>query len=121
MSALEALLEERSKQKEKGAKKPRLVADPSISAQSIATCLRSYMEYKKSRDLWALVSPPPGGPIQYNWQTPVSGVWLSKCMGLLYDLLLVAPNTKLASQTSCRAEYGSLPGPKAPEARGTHG
>ena len=32
MSALDALLEERSKQKEKGAKKPRLVADPSISA-----------------------------------------------------------------------------------------
>ena len=39
MSALDALPEERSKQKEKGAKKPRLVADPSISAQSIATCL----------------------------------------------------------------------------------
>ena len=105
MSALDALLEERSKQKEKGAKKPRLVADPSISAQSIATCLRSYMEYKKSRDLWALVSPPPGGPIQYNWHTPVSGVWLSKCMGLLYDLLLVAPNTKLASQKLTRALY----------------
>ena len=105
MSALDALLEERSKQKEKGAKKPRLVADPSISAQSIATCLRSYMEYKNSRDLWALVSPPPGGPIQYNWHTPVSGVWLSKCMGLLYDLLLVAPNTKLASQKVTRALY----------------
>ena len=83
MSALDALLEERSKQKEKGAKKPRLVADPSISAQSIVTCLRSYMEYKKSRDLWALVSPPPGGPIQYNWHTPVSGVLAEQVHGPL--------------------------------------
>ena len=64
MSALDALLEERSKQKEKGAKKPRLVADPSISTQSIATCLRSYMEYKKSRDL--CLSQP-----STRWPNPV--------------------------------------------------
>ena len=38
-----------------------------------------------------------------TWQTPVNGSWLSKVAGLLYDLVGLAPNTKLLSSKVVKA------------------
>ena len=50
------------------------------------------MVHHNCRDLWSLVCPPPGGPLTLTWSTPVCGPWLLKVVGLLYDLLVIAPN-----------------------------
>ncbi|CAE7502011.1 unnamed protein product [Symbiodinium microadriaticum] len=73
----------------------RLIADPSITVDDLAKIFGKYLEYKGSRDLWSLISPPPGGPSQFHWHTPVNGDWTAKVSGLLFDLLDLAPNTKL--------------------------
>ena len=38
-----------------------------------------------------------------TWQTPVNGSWLSKVAGLLYDLVGLAPSTKLLSSKVVKA------------------
>ncbi|CAE7419868.1 unnamed protein product [Symbiodinium natans] len=81
----------------------RLIADPCISVESLKRPLRNYLEFHKSSDMWSLVCPPPGGPLTFTWHTPPNGSWLSKCIGLLYDLLEVAPNSKLQSVKLLRA------------------
>ena len=75
----------------------RLVADPNISVDQIQKVFKEYLKYKKSADAWSLIGPPPGGPKDLSWKTPIHAPWLSKCMGLLYALLEVAPNSKLQS------------------------
>ena len=75
----------------------RLVADKGISVASIQSILSEYMRYKESPDLWCLVAPPPTGPQTFGWQTNPSGDWLCKTAALLYDLVGLAPNTKLQS------------------------
>lgn len=44
-----------------------------------------------------LCAPPPSGPSNFGWHTPPSGPWLCKVIGLLYDLVGLASNTKLQS------------------------
>ena len=75
----------------------RLVADPNITVDQIQKVFKEYMEYKKSADAWSLIGPPPGGPKDLTWKTPIHAPWLSKVMGLLFALLEVAPNSKLQS------------------------
>jgi len=82
-----------------GSKAIRLSADPMISANDVQRVLVGYLNFKKSSDLWSLVAPPPSGPVQIGWKTPPNAEWLGKTMGLLYDLLLLAPNTKIRSCT----------------------
>ncbi|CAE7848522.1 unnamed protein product, partial [Symbiodinium necroappetens] len=100
MASLDAIMEEKQRELDglKDGGKPaskRLVADPSITVDDLAKVFSKYLEYKGSRDLWSLLSPPPGGPSQFHWHTPVNGDWTAKVSGLLFDLLDLAPNTKL--------------------------
>ena len=98
MSALDKLMESTLARDTAAPSKPiRLVADPNISVDQIQKVFKEYLEYKKSADAWSLIGPPPGGPKDLSWKTPIHAPWLSKCMGLLYALLEVAPNSKLQS------------------------
>lgn len=90
----ERLAQERSM---KQASRFRLVADKGISVASMQSILSEYMRYKETADLWCLVAPPPTGPQTFGWQTNPSGDWLCKTAALLYDLVGLAPNTKLQS------------------------
>ena len=83
--------------------KTRVVADPLVTASELGDVILGYLNYKKTKDLWALLAPPPGGPVSYSWHTPPHAGWLAKTSGLLYDLLRLAPNTKLLSQRVCRS------------------
>ena len=80
-----------------GNKRARLVADVTITAQDIKRAMAGYCNFKGSSDFWSLVCPPPGGPLSYSWKSPPNGMWLAKCAGLLFDLLAIAPNSKLNS------------------------
>jgi hypothetical protein len=55
-------------------------------------------EHEHTSDLWSLLRPPPGSPQTYTWRTTPSSSWLSKVAGLFFDLLDLAPNTKVLSQ-----------------------
>ena len=100
MAALDAMMEVKQREVEEakeGGKTPakRLIADPTITVDDIAKVLGKFLEFKGSKDLWPLISPPPGGPNDFHWHTPVNGDWVAKASGLLYDLLSLAPNTKV--------------------------
>ena len=102
MASLEAALAEKSQsvalaKQQMSTKQVRLVADPAITVDSIMNAFRSFMQHHQTNDLWSLVCPPPGGPLSFHWGTPVSSCWCVKVSGLTYDLLTVAPNTKLQS------------------------
>ena len=90
----------------------RLIADPNVSVNQIQTCFESYMKHMGNSDLWHLVSPPASGPRAFNWKSPVNASWLVKTIGLLYELLLVAPNSKFLStkvtQAACIFSYTSV-------------
>ncbi|CAL1140043.1 unnamed protein product [Cladocopium goreaui] len=90
----ERLAQERSM---KQACRFRLIADKGISVASIQSVLSDYLRYKKTNDLWCLVAPPATGPQTFGWHTYPSADWLCKTASLLYDLVGLAPNTKLQS------------------------
>ena len=81
-----------------GGKTPakRLIADPTISVDDIAKLLGKFLEYKGSKDLWPLISPPPGGPngfsLAYACQWRLGGKGIRPP---LRTLLSLAPNTKI--------------------------
>ena len=92
MSTLDAVLEEKmgALAKEKSAKqsgKARLIADPYITTNSLVECLGNFKRHKASKDLWSLISPPPGFPSSYGWHSLPHGEWLLKASSLLYELL----------------------------------
>ena len=92
MSTLDAVLEEKkgALAKEKSAKqsdKARLIADPYITTNSLVECLGNFKRHKASKDLWSLISPPPGFPSSYEWHSLPHGEWLLKASSLLYELL----------------------------------
>ena len=92
--------------KEKSAKqsdKARLIADPYITNNSLVECLGNFMRHKASKDLWSLISPPPGFPSSYGWHSLPHGEWLLKASSLLYELLGVAVNSKIQSKKLCKA------------------
>ena len=97
MSALDKLMESTLAKETVQSKNIRLVADPNITVDQIQRVFKEYMDYKKSADAWSLIGPPPGGPKDLTWKTPIHAPWLSKVMGLLFALLEVAPNSKLQS------------------------
>ena len=80
----------------------RLVSDPYISVQAIQDVLEGYVKHRKCNDLAMLLAPPPA--IQNpSWQSPPSPDWMAKCLGLVFDVLSIAPNTKLAHTKVRRA------------------
>lgn len=78
-------------------KRPRLVADPRISADDLAEVYHMYCAWKSDKDLYGLVCPPPGGPRTLAWTSKPHPSYMSKMSGLLYDLVKIAPNGKIAS------------------------
>ena len=102
MASLEAAFEERRKAQQAEAAasrlggKLRLVADPMISTSQIQGALESFVRFKGDSDLHRHVCPPPG-LTHVSWQTLPSPEWMSKCVGLVFDILSFCPNTKLAS------------------------
>lgn len=81
----------------------RLTADPTLAVSSIQKVLTEYMCHRQTKDLWPLVAPPPTGPHEYGWHTAPQADWVSKTCGLLYDLVGLAPNTKLQSTKLVKA------------------
>ena len=102
MAALEFAMKEKEERlaQERSMKQAcrfRLIADKGISVASIQSVLSDYLRYKKTNDLWCLVAPPATGPQTFGWHTYPSADWLCKTASLLYDLVGLAPNTKLQS------------------------
>ena len=101
MSNLQAAAEqktaERNAKLQAAASKPRLVADPNIAVGDIQSALEAWCMFKASNNLWGTVCPPIEGPADFSFKTRPRGPWLAKTMGLLFDLLIIAPNTKLSS------------------------
>lgn len=77
--------------------KLRLQADPTISVSALHSTIAGFLRHKGTKDLWTLLAPPPTGPLQYGWHTHPQADWLMKVLGLLFDLIGLAPNTKLHS------------------------
>lgn len=75
----------------------RLLADRGISAAALQSQLGEFLRFQKSKDLWCYIAPPPTGPQQYGWHTYPHPEWLAKTAPMLYDLVGLAPNTKLQS------------------------
>ena len=107
MASLEAAFDERKVQlsaenSRRQQAKFRLVSDPYISVQAIQDVLEGYVKHRKCNDLAMLLAPPPA--IQNpSWQSPPSPDWMAKCLGLVFDVLSIAPNTKLAHTKVRRA------------------
>ena len=102
MAALDLAIKEKeemlSREKAlKQASRYRLVADKTISVSSIHSVLSNYLRHKETNDLWSLVAPPATGPQTFGWHTYPSPEWLCKTASLLFDLVELAPNTKLQS------------------------
>ena len=102
MAALDAVVEERMEKlkEEKSLKQKtriRLIADPSITVTSLVAILVSFLKYKQTKCLETCVEPPPSGPVSFGWHSPPAPDWLVKTSALLYDLLEVCKNSKIAS------------------------
>ena len=75
----------------------KLIADPLVSTKQFEKALNAFVTFKGSTDLWALLCPPPGAPLRFDWKSKPSGEWILKCGNLLWDILGIAPNTKVLS------------------------
>jgi len=101
MAALDAVVDERmEKLKEDRCSKQknriRLTADPAISVTSLVAILVAFLKYKHTKCLETCVEPPPSGPVSFGWHSPPAPDWLVKTSALLYDLLEVCKNSKVA-------------------------
>ena len=108
MSSLEAAVGERmdklSEMKSKKQRaKVRLFVDPTITVTALVAVFTSFVQFKGCSCLESLVEPPPEGPVSFGWHTNPAPAWLTKVSGLLFDLLAVAKNSKLASTKVTRA------------------
>lgn len=108
MAALEALVGDKMKmaaeeKSQKQTNRMRLIADPSITATALQSVLTSFLNHKGHKNLWLVVAPPPSGPSSYGWHTSPQGEWMVKASGLIYDLLGIAPNTKIQSTRLIKA------------------
>lgn len=97
MSALQAALATQAPKKEKeGNKKLRLVADPRIEPEGIATCFAAWLTFCGVKDLYETLVPPAGCPQTWSWRSRPQAHWLVAVAGLFYDLIKnVCRNTKL--------------------------
>lgn len=73
--------------------KPRLVADPRVSASEIADVLRKFLSYKETTDIHAVLCPSK--VLKLDWKHGLDPDWIVKCCALAYDLAELCPNSKL--------------------------
>lgn len=101
MASLQAAMQAESQQllskHAEAARKPRLIADATVSMEDIRKPLLMFLAFSGSKDLWGLIAPTPTAPSQFSWKTRPVGEWLANVAGLFYDLSCVCPNTKIAS------------------------
>lgn len=76
--------------------KPRLVADPAIAVSDLMKCIRNFVLFKDCKDLQSLITP--SGYRSISWNTAPDGDWLLRMASLAYDLLQIAPNTKIGGK-----------------------
>ena len=96
--AVQKLHDEKKRKLQEAAQKPRLVADCGMSVGDLACCLEDWLTHKGTKNLWATICPPVDGPVLFSFKTKPKGPWLAKVSGLVYDLLRLAPNTKVQSR-----------------------
>ena len=75
------------------ASKPRLIADPSVSVTEFMKILRDFVTQKDCKDILSLVVP--AGHRTFSWKTAVDPSWLQKMSSLVFDILAIAPNSKV--------------------------
>ena len=75
------------------ASKPRLIADPSVSVTELMKVLRVFVNQKDCNDILSLVVP--AGHRTFSWKTAVDPSWLQKMSSLVFDILAIAPNSKV--------------------------
>lgn len=102
-SSLDLVLEAKLQEKQEAqsnlqSNKFRLVANPLVSVSSLQNAMTKFLVSKGDKRLWSLIAPPPGCPQTYGWHTSPQPEWLVKVASLLYELVLVAENTKINSK-----------------------
>lgn len=98
MAALEAIVSAKLGQNvQKGPSRKRLVADPMVSVQDLKEVIMLHCSWKDSKKLYDLVCPGESGPRLLGWQTRPHPMYMYKMAGLCFDILKLAPNTKLMS------------------------
>ena len=75
------------------ASKPRLIADPSVSVADLMKVLRDFVTQKDCKDILSLVVP--AGHRNFSWKTAVDPNWLQRMSSLVFDILAIAPNSKV--------------------------
>lgn len=59
-------------------------------------CIRNFVLFKDCKDLQSLITP--SGYRSISWNTAPDGDWLLRMASLAYDLLQIAPNTKIGGK-----------------------
>lgn len=89
-------------------KRPRLVADPRITADDLAEVYHMYCAWKGDKDIYGLVCPPPSGPRTLAWSSKPHAAYMAKLSGLMFDMVKLAPNGKIASTRNIAGLRGLL-------------
>ena len=98
MASLEAALDGHSGDLQRKLKqrqtKPRLVADPSVTVRQLMDVLRSFVNFRETKDFHSLIAPSKY--LKLNWNCSPEPDFLLKLSGLAFDLANLAPNSKLS-------------------------
>ena len=78
----------------KAAKKTSV--DPNADVDGMESCLRDFMQRRKSTNLWMLVLPPVSGPTKWNWNTRPQPQWMLGLVDLCYEIIV-----KVAMGSGC--------------------
>ena len=95
MAALEAAVY--AKQAVASKARKRLIADPLVSSNDLKDIIMLHCAFKGNKKLYDLISPDVAGPRLLGWQTRPHGWYMFKMAGICYDIVKVAPNTKIMS------------------------
>ncbi len=95
--AIERVQEEKRRKLQEAAQKPRLTASAALAVGDLAVAIEDYLAFKQTKNLWAAVAPPVDGPTTFSFKSKPRAGWVSKVSGLLYEIVHLAPNTKVQS------------------------
>mgnify|MGYP000326473847 CR=1 FL=1 len=91
--AVGEVYEEQRSRKLTLAQKPRLVADPCVGIGDLCSSLKRGLVAESTKDIWAIIFPPPSGPQTYSFKTRPISEWMMKSAPLIYEILCLANNT----------------------------
>lgn len=84
-------------------KKSRLVADPGMTVQELSDVYALHSAWKGNKNMYELVCPSEAGPRVLGWGTKPHPAFMQKLAGLVFDLVKISPNTKIASSKNIAA------------------